>query len=163
MLGAHTIIYASMSLLQSIWKVLNVQKANLKCYIDIWKVKNRFISKTKSFRSEIKTFSLVSQMLTFKLAKQTSKNVVETTIKLIQINWLLVRLKDGFVTVTILHSSKITSGSLCDCILCWRPSFPPASQVSWAFTQLLVLQPRNPQYDFLSGDQECHITAYQFL
>ena len=119
-----------MSLLQSIWKVLNVQKANLKCYIDIWKVKNRFISKTKSFRSEIKTFSLVSQMLTFKLTKQTSKNVVETTIKLIQINWLLVRLKDGFVTVTILHSSKITSGSLCDCILCWRPSFPPASQVS---------------------------------
>ena len=40
-----------------------------------------YFKNEKSFRSEIKAFFLVSQVLSFRHTKQTSKNVADTTFK----------------------------------------------------------------------------------
>ena len=40
-----------------------------------------YLKNEKSFRSEVKSIFLVSQMLSFRHAKQTSKNVADTTFK----------------------------------------------------------------------------------
>ena len=51
---------------------------------DIWiseKLKSEYLKNEKSFRSEIKTFLLVSQVLSFRHTKETSKNVADTTFE----------------------------------------------------------------------------------
>ena len=53
---------------------------------DIWiseKLKFDYIKNKKSFQSKMKTFILVSQVLSLRLTKQISKNVAYTTFKLI--------------------------------------------------------------------------------
>ena len=45
------------------------------------KLKFDYVKNEKSFQSEIKTFFLVSQVLSFTHTKQTSKNVADTTFK----------------------------------------------------------------------------------
>ena len=45
------------------------------------KLKSSYLKNEKSFRGEIKTFFLVSEVLSFRHKKQTSKNVVDTTLK----------------------------------------------------------------------------------
>ena len=55
---------------------------------DIWiseNLKFDYLKNEKSFRSEIKTFFLVSQVLSFRHKNQTSKNVVDTTGKVYSI------------------------------------------------------------------------------
>ena len=52
---------------------------------DIWiseNLKFDYLKNEKSFRSEIKTFLLVSQVLSFRHKKQTSKNVADTTFNI---------------------------------------------------------------------------------
>ena len=54
-----------------------------------------FLKNEKSVWSEKKTFSLVSQMLSFRLKKQSSKNVVDTAFKvacMVDIKLLFYRL-----------------------------------------------------------------------
>ena len=65
---------------------------------DIWKSENLkfdYLKSEKSFRGEIKNILLVSQVLSFKHKKQTSKNVVDTTFKvwLFQETWNLIGCK----------------------------------------------------------------------
>ena len=44
------------------------------------KLKLDFLNTEKSFQSEIKTFFLILQVLSFRLTKQSSKNVADTTL-----------------------------------------------------------------------------------
>ena len=48
-----------------------------------------YLKNEKSFRSEIKSIFIVSQVLSFRHTKQTSKNVADTTFKLGSQNFML--------------------------------------------------------------------------
>ena len=67
-----------------------------------------FLENKKSFRSEIKTFSQVSQLLSFRHEKQTSKNLVDTTfnpilVKISQFEFLVMTKKNIFVYKLFCH------------------------------------------------------------
>ena len=66
------------------------------------KLKFDYLEKEKSFQSEIKTFFLVFKMLFFRHAKQTSKNIAETTFK---DSYLILLSLHDFLSKQILESS----------------------------------------------------------
>ena len=54
-------------------------------HLHISNVKFDYLKNEKSFRNQIKTFFLVSQVLSFRHTKQTSKNEAEATFKFLQV------------------------------------------------------------------------------
>ena len=51
-------------------------------YLKNYLIISDYLKNEKSFRSEIKTFFLVSKVLSFRHTKQTSKNVADATFKM---------------------------------------------------------------------------------
>ena len=67
-----------------------------------------FLENKKNFRSEIKIFSQVSQLLSVRHEKQTSKNLVDTTfnpilVKISQFEFLVMTKKNIFVYKLFCH------------------------------------------------------------